>query len=185
MKRAALATLLVLLLLAPMLAPTVAAHGGRKTLTKSSESYDVAWVSYVFVVQSETLRYFWRTTEKASGDEVNMTGEEATFIYRDDSGNELDRETFTLEWKSAAAGDEPGAGVDLVMHAQALSYDASVTLPNGESVTFTDQEVQAEQTGGNGGDGGGDNGVPLPGWVALPALALAALWVARRRRGRR
>lgn len=170
MKR--LAVILALLIL---VAPVVDAHGGRDTQSKCSESYCVGWITYVYVVHDEFVRFGYNVTDKGSGDAVDIAGTDVDFIFQDDAGSTVETQTKTLEDHEASGADI----ADVKIPASGTSMVNDVPLPQGEQVTFN-LEVRGTGTNVNGDDGNGENTTPLAGWIVLPALAGAALLLARR-----
>lgn len=167
--------LIVALLL--IAAPIVAAHGGRTTEQKCSSSYCVQWATYNFVVEDEFVRFGYNATDKSSGEQVDQSDDTLDFVFKNAAGETIETKQVTL------SGPQNGfyIGDIQIPTGDITSFENPVPLPNGESVTFT-LEVQSSGSDGNGGNGGNGNTTPLPGWVAVPALAGAALVLASRRK---
>lgn len=176
MKRRVLVLALLLIV-----APIVTAHGGRDMQNKQSESYNVEWFTYNYVVRGEFVRFGYNVTDLSSGDKVDLSGTTVEFVFQDDSGSTVESKDVTLQSHDSAydIGDIeiPAGGT--------TSFENHVPLPQGESLTFT-LGVRSPDSGNGGGNGdgngdGGGNPMPLPGWVAAVALAGAALVWTRRR----
>lgn len=167
--------LIVALLL--IVAPIVAAHGGRTTEQKCSASYCVQWATYNFVVEDEFVRFGYNATDQSSREQVDQSGETLDFIFKNDAGETVETKQVTL------SGPQNGfyIGDIQIPTGDITSFENPVPLPDGESVTFT-LEVQSGGSGGNDDGDDGSNATPLPAWVAIPALVGAALVLASRRK---